>query len=76
MHDCKYGRVVPKTRTEFWQAKRCATVERDTRNVAALKELGWRVLVYWACELKDDDALRERIHSDFLNEPNHANIAV
>src|SRR5687768_9553296 len=29
MHRCKYGRVVPATRTEFWQAKRKGNVNRD-----------------------------------------------
>src|SRR5262245_53740917 len=41
MHSCKYGRVVPATRTEFWQAKRQGNVERDCRTVAALASLGW-----------------------------------
>lgn len=28
--------------------------ERDARNVAALEEIGFRVLVLWECELKHD----------------------
>ena len=64
-HDCRYGSVVPKTNTEFWQTKRLATVDRDARNARELEYLGWRVLVYWECETKDADRLAERIRADF-----------
>jgi DNA mismatch endonuclease, patch repair protein len=47
MHDCPYGRVTPKTNAEFWQAKRLSNVERDRRNLAALKKEGWKVLEVW-----------------------------
>ena len=67
-HDCKYGAVVPKTNTEFWQTKRFATVDRDERNSLELKYCGWRVLVYWECEVRDRDALAERIQQDFLRQ--------
>lgn len=61
MHDCPYGQVVPKTNTEFWQNKRLSNVVRDRKNVAALEEQGWRVLVLWECQVKDINQLRERI---------------
>lgn len=61
MHGCRYGRVVPKTRTEFWQAKRSANVERDRRNVRALRRAGWRVLVVWECSMRDTDKLAMRL---------------
>src|ERR1700684_2727549 len=44
-HDCRWGRVVPKTRPEFWADKRLGTTQRDTRNLGALKAAGWRVVV-------------------------------
>src|SRR6267142_1526646 len=44
MHYCKYGRVVPATNPEFWRAKRLSNVERDLRNLKALKRDGWRVI--------------------------------
>jgi DNA mismatch endonuclease (patch repair protein) len=42
----------PKTRREFWQAKLGANADRDSRNVADLEVLGWRVLTVWECALK------------------------
>jgi DNA mismatch endonuclease (patch repair protein) len=58
-HNCRYGRVVPATRSEFWSAKRAGTVERDEKKKRALEELGWRVLTLWECEMKDREALAE-----------------
>jgi DNA mismatch endonuclease, patch repair protein len=49
LHRCRFGRVVPKTNTEFWQEKRQGTVARDKRNVKALREAEWKVLVLWEC---------------------------
>ena len=34
-------------------------MERDARNYAALKELGWNVLIIWECEVKE--ILRSRV---------------
>jgi DNA mismatch endonuclease (patch repair protein) len=57
MHDCRYGRVTPKTNAEFWQTKRLSNVERDRRNVAALKSVGWRVLEVWECQTRELESL-------------------
>lgn len=65
MHDCRYGKVVPKTNAEFWQKKRSATVERDQRKAEELRNLGWRVLTYWECELSESGAVLDRIRRDF-----------
>lgn len=66
MHDCPYGRVVPKTNAEFWQTKRLSNVTRDTRNSEELAKQDWRVLIIWECEVKDAEKLRERI-TQFLD---------
>ena len=53
-HDnCKYY-VVPKTRTEWWLNKINKNKERDAKNISALREAGWNVLVIHECELKKD----------------------
>ncbi len=48
---CQRNRT-PKTNAAYWSAKFEANQERDGRNVAALEELGYRVLVVWECEVK------------------------
>lgn len=67
MHKCRYGRVIPKTRAEFWQNKRLANVARDKRNLAKLKRAGWQVLVVWECWTRDLDMLRRRLEA-FLGD--------
>jgi DNA mismatch endonuclease, patch repair protein len=64
-HDCKYGKVTPKTRAEFWAKKRSDTVSRDQRAASALCKDGWRVLAYWECELRDAVGIKDRIGRDF-----------
>jgi DNA mismatch endonuclease (patch repair protein) len=62
-HDCRWGRVIPKTRAEFWADKRNGTVERDNRKERALEELGWRVLTVWECETRSNEDLRSSLIS-------------
>ncbi len=54
---CKLAST-PKSRVEFWQEKFARNVARDQRNYAALKEMGWQVLVIWECEVKGMVAAR------------------
>ena len=49
-HDgCRYAST-PKSRISFWTKKLAANVHRDARQQAALRALGWRVLIIWECE--------------------------
>ena len=51
MHDC--GRFVwPASNQDYWRPKILRNVERDRNNIALLKEMGWKVIVVWECELK------------------------
>ena len=51
--DCRYS-TYPSTRIEFWNEKFQKNVERDERQQAALKAMGWFVLIVWECELKGE----------------------
>ena len=65
-HSCKYGTVQPKTNAEFWQDKRSKTIDRDQTNTKNLNELGWKVLIYWECEVRSsEEKLLEKICIDF-----------
>lgn len=72
VHGCYWHRhegcrnaTTPGTRTDFWQEKFAANIERDARNVAALKAADWKVVVIWECEAEKPDRLaaviRERL---------------
>lgn len=57
--------ALPSTRTEFWAAKIAGNMRRDARNLIDLEKLGYRCLVVWQCEMKDEAILRQRLR-DFL----------
>jgi DNA mismatch endonuclease (patch repair protein) len=60
-HDgCRHG-VLPRTRRRYWRPKLRRNVARDAEVATALAALGWRVLVVWECELRDDGALGQRL---------------
>lgn len=50
-HSCRYFKI-PKTRTDFWMEKINSNRRRDEIQIAALKALGWRVLVIWECAVR------------------------
>ena len=45
---------MPKSNVEYWKEKLYRNRERDARNQAELKAMGWTVLTVWECELKKD----------------------
>lgn len=51
----------PKSRNAFWTKKFASNVDRDARQQAALRKLGWQVLVIWECEVKDAAAVERRL---------------
>lgn len=61
VHKCKYGSVVPATNAKFWRTKRQSNVERDRRNLRALKREGWQVMIVWECQTKDLNKLERAI---------------
>lgn len=50
-HDCHLFRL-PKTRSDFWEAKINANAERDLRKQTELVAMGWRVETVWECQLR------------------------
>jgi DNA mismatch endonuclease (patch repair protein) len=49
--------VMPKSNRKFWQEKLEGNVERDRRNVAALRKAGWRCLKIWECQTSNTKLL-------------------
>lgn len=59
VHDCFWHRhegckdaTTQKTRTDFWLEKFDKNVKNDQIKQEKLRELGWKVIVIWECELK------------------------
>jgi len=49
---CRSGHQ-PKSNSSYWKPKLERNVARARRNIAALREAGWRVLVLWECQVRD-----------------------
>ena len=66
-HSCKRGSRVPKSNSEYWQAKIARNVERHSDQVDELTASGWTVLTLWECKLSNQTALIQRLKA-FLDE--------
>ena len=52
MHDDCSIFSMPKSNQEYWIPKLTGNKKRDERNIIALNNLGWHVIIIWECELK------------------------
>ncbi len=65
---CKYFRL-PKSNTSFWEAKITRNIERDRETTQALKDLGWKVIRIWECELRNKgnrEAALNKLFNDIM----------
>ncbi len=62
-HDCKRGARVPKDNRAYWVAKIARNKARDEETLARLAREGWRTLVVWECDIKDEAALEARLRA-------------
>lgn len=53
---CKATRT-PKTRRDFWVPKFRSNIRRDAAVAKVLAREGWRVIVVWECQTRDERAL-------------------
>jgi DNA mismatch endonuclease (patch repair protein) len=63
---CLDGRA-PKSNTDYWLPKLRRNIERDTNACAELVRLGWKILVVWECETRDEAVLKQTLQT-FLAE--------
>lgn len=45
---------MPKSNTEFWENKFRKNIERDALKIETLTNDGWKVLVVWECQIKNN----------------------
>nr|VFJ75576.1 MAG: T/G mismatch-specific endonuclease [Candidatus Kentron sp. FW] len=63
---CKLARL-PKSKLDFWKPKLESNRIRDLQKQQQLRDLGWRVLVVWECELADTDRVSALVR-EFLGK--------
>ena len=68
VHGCFWHRhkgcsraTMPSSNQEYWKQKFKQNVERDKREQAELKKLGWNVIVVWECEVEKTVKIRSMI---------------
>lgn len=61
MHGCFWHRHrkcrrsnIPKSNRAYWFSKIQRNLERDKVNTVQLQKLGWKSIVVWECQLKED----------------------
>lgn len=59
---CKRSKM-PETNKEFWEKKIGDTHKRDKNKFNQLKQLGWKVIVVWQCELKSKETKTTRLNN-------------
>ena len=64
---CRYA-YTPKTRIDFWKKKFEENVKRDTLTRKRLRELGWRIIIVWECQIRDLEALAKRLSTQLIQE--------
>jgi DNA mismatch endonuclease, patch repair protein len=57
---CQRGSV-PSSNIEFWYPKLAGNRARDLKQLAAVRKCGWRALVIWECQIKDETHLAARL---------------
>jgi DNA mismatch endonuclease (patch repair protein) len=60
-HKCAAGNRIPKSRINFWRTKLEGNVLRDNRILSKLRRDGWRVLVIWECQIRDETKTAARL---------------
>ena len=58
--DCRLA-YNPKSNRGFWETKFAENVSRDSRQYEELVALGWRVIIVWECETRDQDVLAAQL---------------
>lgn len=52
-HSCKRGNL-PSSNIQFWENKISQNISRDENVTQKLKELGWKVIIIWQCEIQNN----------------------
>lgn len=65
---CSKGRM-PKVRPEYWEPKLVRNQERDRDAQDKLARAGWRMLVIWECQWREDQERTLAQVREFLGPP-------
>jgi len=64
---CKFA-YTPKSNVKFWRNKFQNNVVRDRRVRQELEDRGWKVIIIWECETKDQEMIAEILTQKVCND--------
>lgn len=60
-HDCARGARVPVHNRKYWVEKIERNRTRDAAHATALRKDGWKMLVIWECDLRNEPRVTRRL---------------
>ena len=48
---------MPKSHSDFWNNKFSNNIKRDQKKNDQIKEIGWKTLTIWECQLKNSNII-------------------
>jgi len=61
--------ALPGTNRGFWRRKLTRNATRDAEQLRAISKKGWRSLVIWECETKNEERLAARLQKFLRSNP-------
>lgn len=52
---------IPKSNVAYWRKKLAGNQQRDKKNLSTLRKAGWKALVIWECEIKNERRVTDKI---------------
>lgn len=67
--NCRYFKW-PENNAEFWKNKLEGNKKRDMKNIQKLTEAGWKVIVVWECELRNQNRAErlDKLYFEIVNQ--------
>ena len=56
-HRCEAGKL-PKSNRPYWKQKQFRNTLRDSKNLRALRSMGWKPMIIWECEIRRSNPLQ------------------
>ena len=60
--NCKEASM-PETNIDYWTKKFYKNVIRDKENIYKIKKEGWKAIVVWECETKNEECLKNKLQT-------------
>lgn len=57
---CKAAKI-PETNSDYWKIKFYKNMLRDAGNKKSLESAGWKVIIVWECEIKNQEKRDKRL---------------